>query len=109
MRLVSLTVTGVGVSAPIPLDNYISPFNVGFGVLIAGAPTYSVQHTFDDVFAAGFNPATATWFTHPTIVNQTANADGNYAFPVVAVRLNVTAVGAGTDSATLKLIQAGIA
>jgi hypothetical protein len=109
MRPVSTTVTGEGVSAPIPLDNYISPFNVGFGVVISGLPTYSVQHTFDDVFSSSFNPATATWFTHPTIVNQTTNADGNYAFPVVAVRLSVSAVGEGGGSATFKLIQAGIA
>lgn len=107
MRPVTLTVTGVDVSAPIILDHYISPFNSGFGVVISGSPTYSVEHTFADVFANDFNPATATWFVHPTINGMTTNADGNYAFPVMAVRLNVTAVNAGTDTATITLIQAG--
>jgi hypothetical protein len=91
------------------LDNYISPFNVGFGVSVTGTPTYTVQHTFQDVFAEGFNPATAEWFDHPTIVDQTVKQDGNYAFPVVAVRLRVSAVASPTDTASLTLIQAGIA
>lgn len=109
MRPVTKTVAGVNVSAPIPLDNYISPFNVGFGVTVTGTPTYTVQHTFQDVFAAGFNPASAVWFDHPTIVDQTVMQDGNYAFPVVAVRLQISAVASPADTASLTLIQAGIA
>lgn len=104
MRPVTKTVTGVNASAPIPLDNYISPFNVGFGVTVTGSVTYTVQHTFDDIWAKGYNPATGTWFNHPDVASQTANADGNYAFPVTAIRLNVSS---GSGSATLTAIQAG--
>lgn len=108
MRAVVQTVTGAGVSAPIPLDNYISPFNVGFGVIVSAGATvsYTIQHTFDDVFATNFNPATATWFPHEDLVTETANQDGNYAFPIVAMRVNVAS---SNGTVTLKAIQAGIA
>lgn len=105
MRPITVSVTGAGVSNPLPQDHYISPFNIGFGVTVSGTVTYSVQHTFDDVFAAGYNPATGTWFNHPDATGLTANVDGNYAFPVTAIRLSV---GAGTGTATLTTIQAGL-
>jgi len=84
------------------MDQYISPFNVGFGVVVSGAVTYTVQHTFDNIFSSTVTP---TWFNHPVIAAQTTNQDGNYAFPVTAIRLTVTA-GAGT--ATMTLVQAGM-
>ncbi len=104
MRPVVVTTSGVSVSAPIPLDHYAEPFNVGFGVVVTGAATYTVQHTFNDVFAANFVPASATWFDHATVAAVAVSADGNYAFPVRAVRVNQTA-GVGSTSATF--IQAG--
>lgn len=97
-RPVRLSVTGVGVSNPYIPSNAISPFNVGFGVVVTGTVTYTVEHTFDD---AGVSP---TWFPHETVVAQTTSQDGNYAFPCSAIRLNVTA---GTGTAVLTLIQAG--
>jgi len=78
-----------------------TPFNVGFGVVKVGTVDFTVQHSFDDP-AVGFT----TWFNHPTVAAQIANADGNYAFPVTAIRITMNS-GAGT--VTLKLIQAGIA
>jgi len=45
-------------------------------------------------------------FTHPTITGQTANADGNIAFPICAVRLRVSAWTAGY--VTMLVNQAGI-
>lgn len=108
MRPVRVTVSAAGVSPPVPLDQYISPFNVGIGVVLsAGATlTYDVEHTFDNVFAEGFNPATATWFDNATLAAKTASSDGNYAFPVSAIRLNVTSYTSG--SATMNVLQAGI-
>ena len=50
--------------------------------------------------------ASPTWFPHPTVFELAVNSDGNYAFPVAGVRLTVNS-GGGT--ATLTLIQAGIA
>ena len=94
-----------GVTAPIPMDQYISPFNVGFGVVPSGTATYTVQHTFNDPFAADFTPAGATWFNHPDIASESGNNDGNYAFPVRAIRLNVSAAD---DDVTFYVAQAGI-
>lgn len=96
-----------GASAPLVMNLNTTPFNVGFAVVVTGSPTYTVQHTFDsmsntDYTATGFT----TWFNHPSVVNLTANADGNYAFPVSGIRVNVTG---GTGTATLTVIQAGIA
>lgn len=108
MRPITVQVSSQAASDPIPLDNYISPFNLGLGVsLSAGASlTYSVQHTFDNIWDKNFNPATATWFSHATMVNKNSSFDGNYAYPVSAIRLNVTAYTSGT--AKLTVIQAGM-
>jgi hypothetical protein len=101
MRQQIATKTGVGSSNVLVTDTYISPFNVGFGVVVTGTVTYTVQHTFD-------NPQTTaspTWFPHPTIAAKIDNQDGNYAFPVAAVKVLVTA---GTGTATMTMIQAGL-
>lgn len=100
MKVQTVSKTGVGSSTPIVMNTNISPFNVGFGVIATGTVDYTIQHTFDDP-ATGFS----TWFSHPTIAAQTANADGNYAFPVTGIKVLVNS-GAGT--AQLKLVQAGV-
>ena len=100
MKLQALAQTGAGSTSAIVVNTNISPVNIGFGVIVSGTVNYTVQHTFDDP-SVGFT----TWFPHPTIASQAANADGNYAFPVTGIRLTVNS-GGGT--ATLKLIQAGI-
>lgn len=108
MRPIRVTVSSATTSNVIPLDQYISPFNIGLGIsLSAGASlTYTVQHTLDDVYSPTFDPATARWFSHATLVDKTTSFDGNYAFPITAVRLNVTVYTSG--SATMTVIQAGI-
>jgi len=100
MRLQTVSKTGVGSSSALVMNTNISPFNVGFGVVVAGTVNYTIQHTFDDP-SVGFT----TWYSHPTVASQTANADGNYAFPVTGIKV---LVNSGTGSATLNLIQAGI-
>jgi hypothetical protein len=102
MRQQVVSKTGVGSSAAIPMNLDSTPFNVGFGVVISGDPTYTVQHTFDNPWTT----ASPVWFDHPTVAGEEANADGNYAFPVAAIKVAVTA---GTGTATLTVIQAGIA
>lgn len=100
MKVQTVSKTGVGSSSSLVMNTNISPFNVGFGVIVSGTVNYTVQHTFDDP-AVGFS----TWFSHPTISSETTNQDGNYAFPVTGIKL---LVNSGDGSATLKLIQAGI-
>ena len=100
MKVQTVSQTGTGSSDALVMNTNISPFNVGFGVVVTGTVTYSVQHTFDDP-AVGFT----TWFSHPSVAGETTNQDGNYAFPVTGIKLLVTA---GTGTATMNLIQAGI-
>lgn len=102
MRAITITKTGAGSSSVAPLDTYRNPFNVGLGVVVSGTVNYTIQHTFDDIY----NPSvTPVWFSHPTLLNLTANADGNYAFPVRAVKI---LVNSGAGSATATIIQAGM-
>lgn len=105
MRAIVLTATAVAATPVAAMNLNVSPFNIGFGVVVTGTVTYTVQHTFDDVYAPTFNPATATWFNHPTVAAQTTSQDGNYAFPVRGVRVNLTA---GTGSVVATVLQAGI-
>lgn len=100
MKVQIVSKTGTGSSSAIVVNTNVSPVNIGFGVIVTGEVTYTVQHTFDDP-SVGFS----TWFSHPTVVDEDANADGNYAFPVTGIKVIVTA---GSGTATLKLIQAGI-
>ena len=102
MRQQVVSQTNTGSSAIIPMNLDSTPFNVGFGVVITGAPTYTVQHTFDNPWTT----ACPVWFNHPTVADEVANADGNYAFPVAAIKVVVTSE---TGTATLTVIQAGIA
>ena len=102
MRPISVTVTGVAVSAPIPMDYTATQFSVGIGCVISATATYTVEHTFDDIWSPSFVAASATWLPNSGLTAKTANSDGNYAFPVRAIRLNVAA---STGSVTMNVIQ----
>ena len=75
-----------------------TPFNVGIGVVVSGVATFTVEHTFDNI-----QDPNATPFAFPNggLEGLTASDDGNYAFSVRAVRLNVTAHTSGTVAMTL--------
>lgn len=103
MQVQTVAQTGEGSTDPLVMNTNTTPFNVGFGVIVEDTVNYTVQHTFDDP-RMGFDINTV-WFDHPTIAAKSDNQDGNYAFPVTAIRLTVNS-GGGT--ATLKLVQAGI-
>jgi len=103
MKTQTVSMTTTGSSTPIVMNTNTTPFNVGFGVVVSGTVNYTIQHTFDSP-ATGFT----TWYPHPTIASKTDNQDGNYAFPVTGIKLLVNS-GTGTYSATLNLVQAGIA
>lgn len=99
MRPQVISITGTGTTAWIPLDYKQNPFNIGLGIVVNGTITYDIEHTFDDVFDVSVTP---TAFKHSTLVAQTTNNDGNYAFPVRAIRINNTA---GTGSTALTILQ----
>lgn len=100
---VTATVAAVAASAPLIMDRKQNPFSVGFGVVISGTLTYSVEHTFDDLLGGTYTALTATWFPNATVAAQSTSKDGNYAYPVTAIRLNVTAYTSG--GATLTALQ----
>jgi hypothetical protein len=108
MRPVVVSVGALGSSTVVPLDHYKQPFNVGVGVVLsAGATmTYTVEHTFSDPFDPAFVASSVTWFPNTGLSAKIASSDGNYAYPVRAVRLTITSYTSGT--ATMTLIQAGM-
>lgn len=108
MRPVRYTVSSATSGAVIPLDQYIDPFNVSVAVVVsAGATlTFTVEHTYDDVFASTFSAASATWFPNSALAAKTASTEGNYVLPVTAIRLRVSAYTSG--NATINVLQAGI-
>lgn len=101
MRPVTVSQTGAGSSAPVPLDTYLD-FGVGIGCTVTGTVNYTVQHTFDDPFGPGF--ASAVWLDHPTVAAETTNQDGNYAYGVRAVRVTVNS---GTGTVRMTVVQTG--
>lgn len=103
----SIGVNGFGNGKAIPLDYLVAPSNASLSVVVTGTVTYTVQHTFDDVYASNFVEATATWFDNDAsaLVGASSNQDGNYAFPVAATRIQITA---GTGSVVYTIIEAGI-
>lgn len=101
---VSATAGGNSVSPIFIPDRHITPFNIGFGAVIATTAKFTVQHTFQDpntVSAGGL-----TWFSHEFAVDTNTNIDGNYAFPVAGIRVLCSAASEGGVSVTF--IQAGL-
>jgi hypothetical protein len=101
MRPVVVSVTGAGTSPVVAADYIQTPFNASISVVVSGTVNYTIQHTFDDIFAAGFDPATANWFSHDqaVMVSATANQDSNYSAPIRGCRILQNS-GAGTTTLT---------
>ena len=108
MRPVRLSLTGSPLeTVPIPLDKYAVPQNTGLVVQVTGRITYSVEHTFDEVYDEDFDPGTAEWIPHPVLQGLTVTQDSNYAFPPEACRL-ITTAGDGTARLTVIQSSGGI-
>jgi hypothetical protein len=105
MRPVTVSQTGVGTSPLIVWDYMHTAIACSISTIVSGgSATYTIQHTFDDVFASNYNPATGNWFDHDisNMVGATTNQDSNYSAPVRASRINLTS---GTGTVTLTGIQ----
>lgn len=105
MRSKTLTTTdataGATTSEVYVADVHCNPFNIGIGCIVAGTVNFDIEHSFDDPQI----PASMIWFNHASIVAKTANTDGNYQFPVRAVRL---VQNSGGGSVRAVIIQAGL-
>ena len=99
---VEVGTNGIGASQTVPLDQYLTPFNVSLGVVITGTVDVTVEFTFDDVF--GDFPGPHSWIPHPDLTNITADADATFISPVSACRL---LTNSGDGEAVLRIIQAG--
>jgi len=103
----SITQTGSGVTTPYFPDTMIRPFNIGVGAVVSSSSVlYSVEHSFDYTGSSAFISSNATWFPNSGITGRSCNTDGNYAFPVSAIRLNVSSASTSA-TVSLTLIQAG--
>ena len=111
MKPVVQTVSSVATSNPIRVNWRGS--NSGFGLSIGvdlnpGVLTYTVEHTFDDptdfTSVSDYN-TNATWRDTDGLVALSSTNEGNIAFSVQAVRLNVTSFTSG--SAEITVIQQG--
>ena len=104
MRTSSVSQTGVGASAPIPLDPYNNSFGAGAFVKATGTVTASVEITADDIFDPGVTPV---WFPCgvANLTGLTTNQAGSIIIPAKACRINVSA---GTGTAALQVVQASV-
>jgi hypothetical protein len=100
---VTVDTVQVGASTEVPLDLYISVFNVNLVVEVTGTINYTVQYTFDDVF--GGAPGPFNWINFSTMTNQAASQNGTLIGPTRAVRI-VTNSGSGT--AKFIVVQTGL-
>lgn len=112
---VEVGTTGVAFSDAIPLDQYISPFNVSIGLTWAGEQgtndaNVTVQFTIDSVFDST-GPYTWADAVNPpdnTLIDQTQSvqgSSGSLVSPVSAVRL---VTNSGTGEVTMLVQQAGL-
>lgn len=115
-----LTQNGTGTSAIWFPDWMQNPFNIGIQcVATGGTIQFSVQHTLDNIdvtnggsgqgsvspTANATTAANATWIDNTGISLATANINGNYAFPVRAIRVQIQSSTA-TGTVTATFIQA---
>jgi len=104
----SITQSGSGTTTPYFPDTMVRPFAIGVGTVVnSSAVFFQVEHSFDYTGSSAFISSNATWFPNSGITGKSCNTDGNYAFPVSAIRLNVSSAAGSSATVTLTLIQAG--
>ena len=88
-------------------DTDIRPFALTVATY-ASSQTYNVEHSLDYTGSSAFISSNATWFQNSTQSGAIGvNLISNYAFPVTAIRLNVTAGSTTNTGVTMKILQAG--
>jgi hypothetical protein len=106
MRIASISITqattGASSSNPYPVNWKAANFGLGLGLTMTASKGIGadVEHSFDDP-KVGFT----NWFKHASLTGKTASADGNYAYPVTAIRLVVSAASVSGGTTTLSIVQ----
>ena len=103
MPNISYTLSAAGSSPVYACDNFIAPFNIGYGTTVSGTPTYAIQFTFDDIQAEGYTASSGTWFVVSGTAG-TAAVSGSFTIPCRGMRLVMVS---GTGSVTAYFQQAG--
>ena len=98
-----LSISTTGTSSAFLLDWAVVPFNVSWAFEIqSSSAVFQVQYTLDNLNAKTDGLTTSTTVTWFTDVNSgsTASASmaGNYAFPVTALRVQVSTCGAALQA-----------
>lgn len=103
MRPVTITQLGAGYSVPLVHDYLPVPVNISLSTVVNAPAEYTIQHTFDDIFAANYNPAIGNWFDSqdPNLVNATGNVYSVVNLPIRASRI----LNGGTGTVKLTAIQ----
>ena len=96
---ITVGTSGVGESVIRPMNLYQTPVNISLGFTVSGTVNYTVQHTFDNAFQ---KDSSLAFFDHADLAAEPAAADGNYAFPVTAIRVKINS---GTGTVSTRLIQ----
>lgn len=106
MRAMQLSTVGGATSNVAAINSNVTPANIEVVVKVTGTVTYNVEYTVDDIFAAGFTQAGATWFNHPTLTaGQTTTKDCQITWPVTGIRINQPT---GSGSTAALVLQAGL-
>lgn len=93
MRPMNLSITGVGVSAWIPVDWRQQNFQLEISTVVSGgAVTYNIEHTTTNLYDTSLTPNIRQ---HPSGSALTAGTEVSYTMPIFAFRINITA-GSGT-------------
>lgn len=109
MKLRKVTQTGVGASNYIPLETDVVFFICSMSALLTGTATFTIEATFDNVFATDFNPSTANWV--PWGSNNFSNLTASTVNLLTAQNRASAArvfVSSGTGTVVLSLRQGGI-
>lgn len=110
MRSNVFAASGVAVSAYpwIQLDHYIRPFEVSYHVLKTGTGdvTYAVEGTLSNLEEGGVGVAVVSAKVFQIVSGKTADFQSSIAAPVVAMRLNTSAVS-GAANLSFITLQSG--
>lgn len=81
----------------IPIGITTGDFAVGIGVVVGGTINFTVQNTYDNIYATS---PTITYFDISDLASKTANTAAGVTTPCTAVRLKVNSF---TDTATIRI------
>lgn len=77
-------------------SNWGAYFGIGGGVVVSGSLTYTLQHTFDDIFNTSLASLNVFSCDDTALVGATTSQSFNYAYPIGASRVAITGTGTGS-------------